>query len=62
MNILVTGSGGQLGNEMQIKGWSRLKKDMPVLSLFACPELVEGEDGIRLAYEDFLENPMRAER
>ena len=42
MNILVTGSGGQLGNEMQIKGWSRLIKDMPVLSLFACPELVEG--------------------
>ena len=42
--------------------------NMPVLSLFACPELVEGErykteleDGIRLAYKDFLENPKGGE-
>lgn len=43
-------------------GTPRKLLDVSKATGLACPELVEGEDGIRLAYKDFLENPMRAER
>ena len=59
--IYVAGHRGMVGSaivrELQRQG-------SPVLSLRVYPEQSrgEGEEGIRLAYKDFLENPMRAER
>ena len=51
-----------VGGKYNVIYRSRIKNSRDYRLVHATGEHIEPEDGIRLAYDDFLNNPMRAER